>query len=198
MAHETEAYIAEMKSFAPELPNVTLDRDLILHDKAHDLHLAFRGRAHTPGDIVVFCPQKKILCSGDALHASTPFIGDGYPRDWPRTLLEFAEFEFDAIAPGHGAVQQGKGILYQMARYIEELTIAVERARGQGKSIPQTAAEVTVASLKSLSDGGYGEKVARTILGYRMIAPPRPTMEQVLADAVRTNVEQVYQRLGSA
>jgi hypothetical protein len=52
--------------------------------------------------------------------------------------------------------------------------------------------------LKSLSDGGYGEKVARTILRYRMIAPPRPTMEQVLADAVRTNVEQVYQRLGSA
>lgn len=198
MARETEAYIAEMKGFTPELPNVTLDRDLILHDKAHDLHLAFRGRAHTPGDIVVYCPQKKVIASGDVLHASAPFIGDGYPRDWPRTLLELAGFEFDAIAPGHGSIQQGKTIVYQMARYIEELAIGVERARAAGKSVEQTKAEVTVASLKSLSDGGYGEKVARTILGYRMIPPPRPTMEQVLADAVRTNVEQVYQRLGAA
>ena len=196
MARETEAYITEMKSFTPELPNVTLSRDLILHDKAHDLHIAFRGRAHTQGDIAVFCPQKKVLASGDALHASTPFIGDGYPRDWPRTLLEFAAFEFDAIAPGHGAVQQGKTILYQMARYIEELTIVVERARVRGRTVEQTKAEVTVASLKSLADGSYGEKVGRTILAYRMIAPPRPTMEQVLADAVRTNVEQVYQALG--
>ena len=85
-----------------------------------------------------------------------------------------------------------------MARYIEELTLAVEKAKSAGKTVEQTKSEVTVASLKSLSDGGYGEKVARTILGYRMIAPPRPTMEGVLADAVRTNVEQVYQRLGSA
>jgi cyclase len=198
MARETEAYIAEMKSFTPELPNVTLDHDLILHDKAHDLHLAFRGRAHTPGDIVVFCPQKKVIASGDMLHASTPFIGDGYPRDWPRTLLELAGFEFDSIAPGHGEIQQGKTIVYQMARYIEELRIGVDKARTAGKNVEQTKAAVTVASLKSLSDGGYGEKVARTILRYRMIAPPRPTMEQVLADAVRTNVEQVYQRLGSA
>ena len=198
MARETESYIAEMKSFTPELPNVTLDRDLILHDKAHDLHVAFRGRAHTPGDIVVFCPQKKVIASGDMLHASTPFIGDGYPRDWPRTLLGLAGFEFDSIAPGHGEIQQGKTIVYQMARYIEELRIGVDKARAAGKNVEQTKAEVTVRSLKSLSDGGYGEKVARTILGYRMIAPPRPTMEQVLADAVRTNVEQVYQRLGSA
>jgi glyoxylase-like metal-dependent hydrolase (beta-lactamase superfamily II) len=198
MARETDAYITEMKGFAPELPNLTLERDLILHDKAHDLHLAFRGRAHTPGDIVVYCPQKKVIASGDMLHASAPFIGDGYPRDWPRTLIALTEFEFDAIAPGHGAVQNGKTVVYQMARYIEELTLAVERARGQGKSVEQTKSEVTVASLKSLADGGYGEKVAQTILGYRMIAPPRPTMEVVLADAVRTNVEQVYQRLGSA
>ncbi|MEP7363013.1 MAG: MBL fold metallo-hydrolase [Acidobacteriota bacterium] len=198
MARETDAYIAEMKNFAPELPDITLDRDLILHDKAHDLHLAFRGRAHTPGDIVVHCPQKKVIASGDVLHASAPFIGDGYPRDWPRTLLELASFEFGTIAPGHGALQQGKTVLYQMSRYLEELTIAVDRARGAGKSVEQVKTEVTVASLKSLSDGGYGEKVAQTILGYRMIPPPRPTMEQVLADAVRTNVEQVYQRLGSA
>jgi len=198
MARETSAYAAELRNYTPELPNVTLDRDLILHDKAHDLHLAFRGRAHTPGDIVVYIPRKRLVASGDVLHASSPFMGDGYPRDWPRTLIEVAAFEFDAIAPGHGSVQRGKTVLYQMARYIEELAIAVERARNAGKSLDQTKAEVTVAALKSLADGGYGEKVARTILAYRMIPPPRPTMEQVLADAVRTNVEQVYQALGRA
>ena len=64
-----KAYLAEMNNYTPELPDLTFDRDLILHDKAHDLHLAFRGRAHTMGDVVVFCPQKKVVATGDMIIA---------------------------------------------------------------------------------------------------------------------------------
>ena len=65
---ESNAYLDEMRDYAPELPDITLDRGLILHDKAHDLHLVFRGRGHTAGDVVVYCPQKKVVATGDLLH----------------------------------------------------------------------------------------------------------------------------------
>ena len=34
----------------------------------------FLGHAHTAGDVVVFCPQKKALSSGDMIHGILPFI----------------------------------------------------------------------------------------------------------------------------
>ncbi len=121
-AIQMRSYIAEMNNYTPELPDTTFDRDLILHDKEHELHLAFRGRAHTLGDIVVFCPEKKVVATGDMIHSSLPFIADGYPRDWPKTMRTIAEFPFDHVIGGHGKIQPGKTYLNGMANYIEEIT----------------------------------------------------------------------------
>ncbi|MGA2327146.1 MAG: MBL fold metallo-hydrolase [Bryobacteraceae bacterium] len=44
MVSQTRAYMSEMRDYAPELPNLTFQDNLVLHDKAHDLHLAFRRR----------------------------------------------------------------------------------------------------------------------------------------------------------
>ncbi|MFN7922500.1 MAG: MBL fold metallo-hydrolase [Bryobacteraceae bacterium] len=195
MLRETQDYLREMKEFRPELPNLTFERDLILHDKAHDLHLAFRGRGHTSGDVVVFCPAKKTVATGDLLHGFFPFIGDGYPHDWPRTLLHVAEFDFAHIAGGHGGVFHSKDRAYQMGNYIEELTEAVVRARRGGKPLEAVQAEIKPASLKTLADGGYAERTAEAILKYRMLPPPLPAHEQVIADSVKTNIEHIYKAL---
>ena len=76
---EVNAYIQEMLGYTPELPDITFDRSLILHDKMQELHLAFRGRGHTAGDVVAFSPQSKVIATGDLLHGWFPFIADGYP-----------------------------------------------------------------------------------------------------------------------
>jgi len=83
MITQSREFLEEMRNATFELPNLTFDDHLVIHDKAHELHLAFRGRGHTSGDIVVFCPQKKVIATGDLLHSFFPVIGDGYPRDWP-------------------------------------------------------------------------------------------------------------------
>ena len=62
---QSQAFMEEMRDVAVELPNVTFEDNLVIHGKAHDVHLAFRGRGHTAGDIVAFCPQKKVVASGD-------------------------------------------------------------------------------------------------------------------------------------
>ena len=57
MIAQSQAFLEEMRNVPVELPNITFDDQLTLHDKAHDLHLSFRGRGHTAGDIVVYCPS---------------------------------------------------------------------------------------------------------------------------------------------
>lgn len=194
MTRETREYLAEMKNFAPEMPNVTVSSELVIHDKAHDLHLAFRGRGHTAGDIIVYCPQKKTIATGDLLHSFFPFIGDGYPMEWPRTLLKIAELDFTRVAGGHGAVHSSKDRLYHMAHYIEELTEAVARGKRAGRTAAQLRAEIAPASLKTLADGGYGQFAAESVLKYRGLPPATP-VATVLAESVASNVDQIFANL---
>lgn len=194
MRRETGDYLREMENFTPELPDLTLTDDLIIHDKNHDLHLAFRGRGHTAGDVVVFCPQKKVIATGDLLHGFFPFIGDGFPLDWPRTLLNVAQFDFTQIAGGHGDLSPRQRV-YQMGNYIEEVTEAVMRGRNAGKSRERLETEITPATLKTVADGDFGGATAHAILELRLLPPTNPTPASVLAEAVKTNVGHIWAAL---
>ncbi len=173
---DTQSYLREMQDYRPELPNVTVRGDLTLHDKQHELRIVFRGRGHTEGDVVVWSPSRKALATGDLAHGSLPYMGDGYPRDWPNTLTAVGMLEFDKFIGGHAGVQVGRQRMDQMRNYIEELTEAVLDGQRRGKSLEQMRAEITPSSLKSLG-GGYGEAVAQPA---------------ALAAGVSSNVAQVF------
>ncbi len=194
MEQETRDYLAEMKGQDIVPPTVTFYSELVIHDKAHELHLAFRGKAHTAGDIIVWCPQKKVVATGDLAHGSSPFIGDGYPRDWPATLRDVASFEFASVAGGHGPPLPSRDRLLHMADYIEELTGLVERGARRGKTSAELQKEITPVSLGSLKPDQYGEYLGANLLKYRR-QPPGATPAQVLEASVAQNVEQVYAAL---
>jgi cyclase len=194
LVRDSSAYLSEMRNYTPELPNVTFDRDLIIHDKSHDLHLAFRGRAHTSGDVMVFCPQKKVIATGDALHGFTPFIADGYPIEWQTTLLHFAEFPFEHVIGGHAAVQHTRKRLYQMGNYITELTDLVSRNKKSHKTLEQIQQLVTPDKLKSLADDGYGKFMQESRIRYQVAIPGEDT-STLLASAVRTNIAEIFAAL---
>jgi cyclase len=194
VALDTQSYINEMKNYRPELPNVTFETDLIIHDKAHDLHLAFRGRGHTAGDVVVYCPQKKVISTGDLMHGFAPYIGDGFPLLWPVTLQAVAMFPFEHLIGGHGAVQHTRERIYQMAGYIEELTELVGRGRRSGRTVEQLQQSITPASLVSLSRGDYGKFLGWSISKYAL-QPPGAEEEKILANAVSGNIAHIYSAL---
>lgn len=191
---DAKDYINEMKNYAPELPNVTLSDDLIIHDKAHDLHLAFRGKAHTAGDVMVYCPQKKVIASGDALHGFAPYIADGYPSLWPNTLLRFAEFDFEHVIGGHAGVQHGKARLRQMAQYIDELTTSIRPLKARGMTVEQVQASLPPEKIASLRNGNYGEYITQGNLNYRILEPGT-TAPSILSDSVKTNITEIYNAL---
>jgi cyclase len=185
---EAQSYLAEMKSYTPEIPAITVGRDLVLHDKMHDLHLAFRGRAHTAGDISVFCPQKKVIATGDMLHGFQPWLNDAYPYEWPKTLYTFAELDFTQVIGGHADVQQGKGRLYNMAGFIEELLERTTRSRFESKE--QLKRDLKPAALKSLARDGYGDFIASNLRKYTPVLPSERNVDN-LPGLVETCIDQM-------
>lgn len=190
MINQSRAFFEEMRNVPVELPNVTFEEHLTLHDKAHDLRLSFRGRGHTAGDIVVFCPAKKVVASGDLLHSFFPTIGDGYPRDWPATLRSIQQLEFQKVIGGHGSVLESPQRAGQMRAYLEELIEVVARAKQEGTPLEQLLQTVTPASLKTLQ-GGYGDYLADSVKKHDFRAHLN-TPAEVMARGVRDNVTAVF------
>lgn len=69
-----------------------------------EVQLIQLGRGHTKGDTVVWLPGEKALLSGDLVEFdATPYAGDAYFQDWPRTLDNIAALGPKALVPGRGA-----------------------------------------------------------------------------------------------
>jgi len=189
-----QAYQVEMQNYTPELPDITFDKSYVVKDKAHDLHIEFHGRAHTAGDIVVFCPQQRAVASGDSIIGFLPNIADGYPREWPATINSIAQLTFDNLLPGHGPVQPNHQRLTQMRNYIEELTGLVGAGKKAGKPLAELQKTITMASLKTLSANGYGSYVADNLNKLTVYLGSRTVVE----DRLSANIDAIYKNLDRA
>jgi len=188
---QLKAYQAEMKDYAPELPTITFDKSYVLNDTAFDLHLDFHGRAHTAGDVFAFCPQRRAIATGDASHGWLPFIGDGFPKFWPRTIDEVAKADFKYVLGGHGPLQSDRTVMMNQRNYIEELAEKVEQAKQAGQSLAEMQKRITVASLRSLQSNGYETFLARTsAAGHPHYGATPP-----LQTDVNTNISDVYKNI---
>jgi glyoxylase-like metal-dependent hydrolase (beta-lactamase superfamily II) len=185
---QLEAFAREMRNFTPDLPTVTFDRTYVIRDKAHELHLEFHGHAHTAGDVVVFCPQKQVVATGDMILGSLPFIADGFPKAWPKSIDSVSQLQFQYVMPGHGGVQNGRKRMMDQRNYLEELTARVEVGKKAGQSIADLQRTITVGSLRSLQADEYGD----FLLGA---ARANANPEAVLQERINTNIEHLYQRL---
>ena len=86
------------------------------------------GWAHTRGDGMVYLPDDKILCTGDAI-VNGPFnyTGDGNTGNWPEVVGKALELGFETILPGHGS-SGGRAIAEGQRKFFQEINAAVEKA----------------------------------------------------------------------
>ena len=181
---QLESFEREMQDFTPVLPTVTFGKTYVIRDKAHDLHVEFHGRAHTAGDVVVFCPQKRVVATGDMVLGGMPFMADGFPTEWPKTIKSVARLSFDRVCGGHGDVQDGNQLMLGLGDYIEELTVRVEAGKKAGQPLAEIQKSMPVSSLRSLQNDNYG----------RLVSDGRQPSD--VQAAVDTNIEHVFNRLG--
>ena len=90
-------------------PTITFSGKLTLWLGKLEVQLLQLGRGHTKGDTVVWLPGEKTLLSGDLVEFdATPYAGDAYFSDWPRTLDNIAALKAHALVPGRGPALKGE------------------------------------------------------------------------------------------
>lgn len=187
---QLEAYSQEMDP--PEkqitLPTITFNERLVIHRGGREIHLIFLGRGHTAGDVVVYIPSERTVATGDLMHGLLPYMGDGYPEEWPRTLVALEALDFTHVVAGHGSVQQGKSILAFFRAYIEELNEGVARGVERGLNLEEMQRTLAPEGLRSLKMGDQMTRLAREGQGFSGV----PLAGAQLQGAVAANIADVY------
>jgi glyoxylase-like metal-dependent hydrolase (beta-lactamase superfamily II) len=142
---QTERYLAELESMPATLPTLTLDRSLILHGQTREVRILWLGLAHTEGDVFVYLPRERFVATGDVLHQWTPYMADGHPFEWIRTLTALEQLEWDSAVGGHGEVMKGKAQLQVWKRYLTDLNAETTRAFTTGATMAQAVTQVSTA-----------------------------------------------------
>lgn len=102
--------------------NVFQTRKTLLLDDI-EIILIEVGPAHTPGDVVVHIPEKRVLFAGDIIfYGSTPISWVGPISKWIAALNWIDSLDIDYIVPGHGPIIEKKE-LESLKTYFEIISI---------------------------------------------------------------------------
>jgi glyoxylase-like metal-dependent hydrolase (beta-lactamase superfamily II) len=124
LAHQAKvqsAFAESMKEFRTTPPNVTLQDRMTLYRGGREIQLLYLGRGHTGGDVVVYLPKERVLCTGDLLVNQIANLIDGFVNEWPDTLEKLKPLDFDDVIPGHGDPFKGKERIAWFQAYLRDL-----------------------------------------------------------------------------
>ncbi len=173
---QAESYLEELRQMKPGLPTRTFDQTVTLNVGDREIQILLLGRGHTDGDVFIHLPKEKVVVTGDALIDWMPFMNDGYPEDWVRTLDALEKFEFTQIIPGHGGVMPKQHLAF-FRGYLTDLVAAVKKADADGASLDEMK-----RTLPDQLAGKYEQGMSKHPLGqYR--------------DRIGLNIEMTYRKV---
>jgi glyoxylase-like metal-dependent hydrolase (beta-lactamase superfamily II) len=115
------AFAASVKDVKPTPPDITIDTAMTIYRGSREIRLLYLGRGHTGGDVVVYLPKERVLCSGDLLVNGVANLVDGYVNEWPDTLEKLRPLDFDDVIPGHGEPFKGKERIDDFQAYLKDV-----------------------------------------------------------------------------
>jgi glyoxylase-like metal-dependent hydrolase (beta-lactamase superfamily II) len=121
-------------------PTITFTGKMTVRLGRLEVQILQLGRGHTKGDTVVWLPQGKVLFSGDLVEFdATPYAGDAYFRDWPKTLDNLAALKPEKLVPGRGAALAGAAQvaagLEGTRAFVSELFASVKAGAAAGRDL---------------------------------------------------------------
>jgi cyclase len=131
VAENNRAAQAELK---PTPPNVTLTTQMTLYRGNREIQIRYLGRGHTAGDVVVYLPREKVICTGDFLTAGLSNMSDAYLDEWVTSLDALAKLDFDTVLPGHGDAFTEKAKIGYFQDYLRDVWTEVGRLKREGVS----------------------------------------------------------------
>jgi glyoxylase-like metal-dependent hydrolase (beta-lactamase superfamily II) len=134
-------------------PDITLTRDLDIHLGKLKIEVRHFCKAHTPGDIVAWIQEKKVLFSGDIVFdGRLPFLGSGNSKGWLVCLDKILELDPEVLLPGHGSPMLTKERIRDRVmwtrRYIADLRDTIRRMIEEGRDIDYVRENINDALIK--------------------------------------------------
>lgn len=160
-AHATSKEALEAAASQPDRsadsPPVVVPTELVedrrvlqLGDK--EIHLAFLGRAHTGGDLVVYLPGEKVLFMSEAyLNRVFPAMRSAYPSEWVAMIEAAQAMDVDIYVPGHGFVETPEILEEELETYRQAMEQVIAEARQlheSGLDVDQAVAQAQFGELE--------------------------------------------------
>lgn len=131
---------AQADGTLPELPNRLIEGpDASLELGGTVFEFRHRGGGHTPGDMVVWLPQSRVLFAGDTVYVDRllAIIPVSSTRNWLETFTALEQLAPRHIVPGHGRVTDLTTARTQTRAYLEALRAHMKRAVDQGVDLAE-------------------------------------------------------------
>lgn len=140
------------------------------------------GFAQTPGDLVVWAPDAKVLWVGNMIQAPSPalpWLLEGRHKETIATLARVRDFlpEDATIIPGHGRPMRPADIEFPL-RYLRELDSAVGTAVTQGRSLEATVAAVAMPRYREYSLFDWAHRSVNVPAAYQHLQEPRGNVNE--------------------
>jgi glyoxylase-like metal-dependent hydrolase (beta-lactamase superfamily II) len=120
-----EPVAREFAAVVDRLPDVTFEREIALDLGGRVVKVMHLGRGNTAGDAIVFLPAEKIVATGDLLVSPVPYLGGGYPTEFPATLRALRQVDAATIVPGHGEILRDWRHLDRVAAFMDAVNAAM-------------------------------------------------------------------------
>ena len=153
-----EAYVEMFRTFGPAVaaaldgvelvePHLVYQGDAEVDLGGRTVFLRSFGLAHSRGDQVVFCPEERVLLTGDLVESRIFPIYPFFPPDdadvdgsrWIEVLRRLEELEPAVVVPGHGEVGD-VGVITIAREYHELLRAETFRLTDEGLSADEAVA----------------------------------------------------------
>jgi glyoxylase-like metal-dependent hydrolase (beta-lactamase superfamily II) len=141
-------YGEQLRETKPTAPNVTLTDRMTLYRGDREIRLLYVGRGHTGGDVVVYLPKERVLCTGDLLVNQIANLVDGYVNEWPDTIEKLRALDFVDVIPGHGDPFKGKERIDWFQAYLRDLWQQTTKLHADGIPAADAARRVDMTAHK--------------------------------------------------
>ena len=116
------------------IPDKTFEDKLVLQMGTETIELLYLGPAHSPGDVMVWLPSKKLVIAGDmAFHKRMlPVFSYTDTAEWIKTWDKFAALNAEIVIPGHGGPTNMQEVTTYTRDYLVYMRSEVEKTLEEG------------------------------------------------------------------
>lgn len=130
---------ARDKAFKTELatPDIIIDGNYELNMGSWKLEVLYLGLSHSPGDLTLWIPAKKLVISGDVAfyQRMPPLFEDTNTAAWLDTWKKFEDLHAQYVIPGHGVATNMEEVTKVTKGYLTFLRGKVAEVMKNGGSL---------------------------------------------------------------